>query len=865
MSKGSSALSHYNRRHSSPYTRSTPDSFQSHRTCPSVQHSHSSHESINHHMLRTMSNNPQRVDHTASHRLCPTKGLSRQAAVDIHRNTEYSQIVEAPTNRSNCKELSVSQGQYHIPCRRRAPDTIMGSLATTSSSVSVGLDCQLLDDASIASASVVRCSHHSSFPDHDQYCGATNSSHVNTNLLNSNERGNVEPHEGHLPGYSMGLTTGRNRKHRIRRNSCQGGHGGDVIFPMRFGNDSVVHRQVLGNQFSEDLCFMSQLRIPDAPGNTLLGTGEREPCSHDLYSGEQSTRSSNKGLVRPDPFSRSVSDIPSSDTIRISTRDCSSRRYDVANETAREPFGSASMVTPCYADSGVSVTSIEARESVAGASLYRRELPVVSLKPSCHARPKKASRPSSSSSNEVNRFPRGALSPHSPEQNPCASVAIHNPLSRDSDGCAAGSRGGSSTSVGGVLSSSATTTAAAIDGYLPARCTQLDQRCQTEGRAEFNREHFLLALQHQQQYQTLAQLELQRSCQYEQHSAEPGCEGLRVLPSVDAVASDRVPQRAVVGFLYVGEGQSVQIERKTILQQLSVFLHKSIISKIDHSSKFLDDVYEYRFVILPRFHPWLSLDMDDQLRQPLMDEVEWRMLGIGHTRGWEHYGYCRHESNVFLFRRPLGTDSKTGQMKQSQKSKVQQRKESVDRLQKKLDASLQSNAAFTAGPSSFSSRRNKSSRSNCQRSPSELIPRIPVFGCSHGRSAAIDYSSLIQQYRQSLPSNYSVNGNDSLVTSLIIARYLSAVIRTSAVRRPPPTPFFNLADLTEDEMYDQGNDSCSILCQGKETSHMVVNVTCSEETGGDEPDFRIADIEERVLNDIDWLFASIHMPLYTTY
>ena len=54
----------------------------------------------------------------------------------------------------------------------------------------------------------------------------------------------------------------------------------------------------------------------------------------------------------------------------------------------------------------------------------------------------------------------------------------------------------------------------------------------------------------------------------------------------------------------------------------------------------------------------------------LLKEDEWRHLGIQMSFGWEHYceyklsiicGFnCRPRTTVLLFRRPLGTDGRTG-------------------------------------------------------------------------------------------------------------------------------------------------------------------------------------------------------------
>ncbi|KAM7456206.1 hypothetical protein BLSTO_03038 [Blastocystis sp. subtype 1] len=47
-------------------------------------------------------------------------------------------------------------------------------------------------------------------------------------------------------------------------------------------------------------------------------------------------------------------------------------------------------------------------------------------------------------------------------------------------------------------------------------------------------------------------------------------------------------------------------------------------------------------------------------RGKLLSEPEWRELGIHMSHGWEHYCEYRPQSNVLLFRRPIGTDGRTG-------------------------------------------------------------------------------------------------------------------------------------------------------------------------------------------------------------
>lgn len=76
--------------------------------------------------------------------------------------------------------------------------------------------------------------------------------------------------------------------------------------------------------------------------------------------------------------------------------------------------------------------------------------------------------------------------------------------------------------------------------------------------------------------------------------------------------------------------------------------------EFDYSEKYTDDHYEFRHVIIPK-------EMTPQLpKGRLMKEREWRALGVAQSRGWVHYMIHQPERQVLLFRRPLGTNSRTG-------------------------------------------------------------------------------------------------------------------------------------------------------------------------------------------------------------
>ncbi|KAI0981531.1 hypothetical protein GJ496_003693 [Pomphorhynchus laevis] len=66
-----------------------------------------------------------------------------------------------------------------------------------------------------------------------------------------------------------------------------------------------------------------------------------------------------------------------------------------------------------------------------------------------------------------------------------------------------------------------------------------------------------------------------------------------------------------------------------------------------YSEKYYDDDYEYRHVILPeRVSKYLKITR-------LLEEREWRKLGICQSAGWEHYHIHKPEPHVLLFRRHL--------------------------------------------------------------------------------------------------------------------------------------------------------------------------------------------------------------------
>ncbi|KAH8925867.1 regulatory subunit of cyclin-dependent kinase [Atractiella rhizophila] len=82
-------------------------------------------------------------------------------------------------------------------------------------------------------------------------------------------------------------------------------------------------------------------------------------------------------------------------------------------------------------------------------------------------------------------------------------------------------------------------------------------------------------------------------------------------------------------------------------------------NKIYYSTRYVDDEYEYRHVILPKqmlkiLSPHLFMKDADEGKVVfrLLKEDEWRGLGICQSPGWEHFEVHVPEPHVLLFRRP---------------------------------------------------------------------------------------------------------------------------------------------------------------------------------------------------------------------
>jgi cyclin-dependent kinase regulatory subunit CKS1 len=69
--------------------------------------------------------------------------------------------------------------------------------------------------------------------------------------------------------------------------------------------------------------------------------------------------------------------------------------------------------------------------------------------------------------------------------------------------------------------------------------------------------------------------------------------------------------------------------------------------EICYSERYKDSTHEYRHVILP---PSIAMNVP---RNRLLEEHEWRGLGVVQSEGWVHYAIHKPEPHILLFKRPL--------------------------------------------------------------------------------------------------------------------------------------------------------------------------------------------------------------------
>merc|ERR1719389_1208053 len=105
---------------------------------------------------------------------------------------------------------------------------------------------------------------------------------------------------------------------------------------------------------------------------------------------------------------------------------------------------------------------------------------------------------------------------------------------------------------------------------------------------------------------------------------------------------------------------------------------KQFAAQIEYSEKVEDDVYEYRWVTVPRKlleylpHPWPGV---------LLTEPMWRHIGIVQSRGWAHFEAHEPEANVLPFRRPRFTDPRTGEAPAHIMEKVREREAHIVKME----------------------------------------------------------------------------------------------------------------------------------------------------------------------------------------
>ncbi|KAI9785842.1 MAG: Cyclin-dependent kinases regulatory subunit (Cell division control protein cks1) [Peltula sp. TS41687] len=76
---------------------------------------------------------------------------------------------------------------------------------------------------------------------------------------------------------------------------------------------------------------------------------------------------------------------------------------------------------------------------------------------------------------------------------------------------------------------------------------------------------------------------------------------------------------------------------------------------IHYSTRYSDDMYEYRHVQLPKaMLKQIPKDYFDPSKGTLklLWEDEWRGIGITQSLGWEHYEVHEPEPHILLFKRP---------------------------------------------------------------------------------------------------------------------------------------------------------------------------------------------------------------------
>jgi cyclin-dependent kinase regulatory subunit CKS1 len=96
---------------------------------------------------------------------------------------------------------------------------------------------------------------------------------------------------------------------------------------------------------------------------------------------------------------------------------------------------------------------------------------------------------------------------------------------------------------------------------------------------------------------------------------------------------DVVAQVEAAGEHEEGEQQQQKKTKRELQLDLSQELEvaSDMASRIEYSEKYMDDRFEYRHVILPK-------TLAEALPNTrLLQENEWRGIGVQQSRGWTHY------------------------------------------------------------------------------------------------------------------------------------------------------------------------------------------------------------------------------------
>ncbi|WVQ81203.1 hypothetical protein IAT38_003325 [Cryptococcus sp. DSM 104549] len=84
---------------------------------------------------------------------------------------------------------------------------------------------------------------------------------------------------------------------------------------------------------------------------------------------------------------------------------------------------------------------------------------------------------------------------------------------------------------------------------------------------------------------------------------------------------------------------------------------EELSERIIYSDRYSDDNFEYRHVILPKamlkLIPKRYFSAEDPNLLRILEEDEWRGIGITQSLGWEHFEVHAPEPHILLFRRPL--------------------------------------------------------------------------------------------------------------------------------------------------------------------------------------------------------------------